>query len=127
MGPYSSSISITGIISSGSSGNEWFEELHNVSWFVDMVCERWQEVGRTLRDAAIGEIDLLAEKYGDELASNFDMWDPRGDESVGVSAEWEMTDNYFERLDGLKNWISERCDWLDGYFGSTETKYGTVK
>ena len=44
MGPYSSSISITGIISSGSSGNEWFEELHNVSWFVDMVCARMTEL-----------------------------------------------------------------------------------
>ena len=105
----------------------WMCRLMETRWFVDMVCERWQEVGHTLRDAAIAEIDRLGSLYGDELASNFDMWDPRGDDSVGISAEWEMTDNYAERLEGLKKWIGERCDWLDGYFGDTETRYNTVK
>ena len=45
---------------------------------------------------------------------------------MGNPSEWEDTDSYTERLDGLKKWIVERAEWLDGYFSDPETRYNTV-
>lgn len=58
MGPYSSSLTLTGIISHGTSGNEWFEELHDVKWFIDMVCIRMNEL-----EGAINEVLTQLCKY----------------------------------------------------------------
>ena len=106
--------------------NSWMCCLMRREWFVDMVAERWKEVGHDLRDAATEEIDRLTGEYGTELASNFERWDPVWDKTMGNPSEWERTDSYTERLDGLKKWIVERAEWLDGYFSDPETRYNTV-
>ena len=106
--------------------NAWMCRLMRREWFVDMVAERWSEVGHGLRDAATEEIDRLIEEYGAELASNFERWDPEWDGTVDGPSDWEDTDSYTERLAGLKKWITDRAEWLDGYFGDPETKYNTV-
>lgn len=106
--------------------NSWMCCLMRREWFVDMVAERWKKVGHDLRDAATEEIDRLTEEYGTELASNFERWDPVWDKTMGNPSEWERTDSYTERLDGLKKWIVERTEWLDGYFSDPETRYNTV-
>ncbi len=107
--------------------NSWMCCLMRREWFVDMVAERWNEVGLGLRDAATEEIDRIVGLYGDELASNYEIWDPRGDGTVNGPTEWERTDSYSERTEGLKKWIVERAEWLDSYFSDPETRYNTVE
>ena len=77
MGSYSSGIKITGLISNGTSGNEWFEELHDVPWFAEMVQARMNSLEDDLLECLVSleKYALALQPYADK---NNDLWNLYG-------------------------------------------------
>ena len=117
MGPYSSSLNLKGIISHGSSGNEWFEELHDVKWFIDMVCARMDEL-----EGAINEVSVQLCKYAMALKPyadrNNEFWELYGvnfHEYVSPQVSGLLF-TYDEHAAFLFNWIFYRWAEMRSYY-----------
>ena len=107
--------------------NEWFIYLMMQEWFVDMVVDRWNEVKDGLREAAIGEIDRIYSVFGDQMASNFDVWPVLGTRVLQEPSKIVSLETYKDHVDYLRNWLERRFDWLDGYFSDPETRYRSTE
>ncbi len=98
--------------------HEWFYLLMNCKWFCDMLLERWNEVKATLYAAADAEIDRIGSTFGDEIATNFDVWPIFGEQINQEPRAILRLKSYAEHVAYLKNWFKERYLYLDELFNS---------
>jgi hypothetical protein len=112
---------------SWSNSNPWFYRLMRRQWFVDLVIQRWNEIGKEITDAAIDRIDLLQEKWGDSvLKTNFDVWPILGTSFYPTPSSIARLKNYNSVIHQLRRWIQNRYVWLDDYFHDPTLCYSTV-
>ncbi len=90
----------------------WYSSLMSRKWFVDMVCERWEEVRDILEKTALDEIDMITACYTDEFFADMEYW------HLDYSAE-----AWLESTAGLRDWVVARFDFLDSWFSDPETRY----
>ena len=108
-------------------GNEWLCYLMRQRWFVDMVYKRWTEISDTLKEAALGEIDRIYNCFGDEIASNFEIWKIFGRKINQEPRQIMDLKSYKAHVDYLRDWLENRFEWIDGYFSDKTTKYKTTE
>ena len=122
MGGYSSGIKITGLISAGTSGNEWFEELHNVRWFVEMVQARMNSLEDDILDCLVmlRKYALALEPYANQ--SN-DRWDVFGvNYHYFVSPQVALLcSTYQEHIAFVHDWVLYRWQILREFYPATGT------
>lgn len=101
-----------------SRGNEldptlfWWDRLMEDGEFVYHQKQRWEELraGVFRTDVVLAFIDSTAEYLQEAQEINFTRWPILG-EYVWDNPYWG--DTYQEDLDYMKNWITERFDWID--------------
>lgn len=92
----------------------WWERLLEDPAFVNRLKTRWSELrGSTLADTAIlGKVDSYVTTLNQSKAasSNFGKWPIFG---TYVWPNKYVGNNYREEIDYLKQWVSDRTNWLD--------------
>lgn len=92
----------------------WWNRLLEDPTFVTRLKERWNELrGSTLADAAIlGKVDAYTTLLNDSgaIRSNFIIWPTFG---LYIWPNNFVGTNYTEDIAYLKDWISDRTQWLD--------------
>lgn len=80
---------------------------------VDDFQERWFELRQSFlhTDSIFARIDELTNEYSAAIERNYKVW-PVIDEIIFFQ-EGYVADSYKEEIDGLKNWIQGRADWID--------------
>ena len=121
MGPYSSSINITGIISAGTSGNEWYEQLHDVGWFVDMVCARMNALEDDL-NIVLTEYYKYAQalkEYADRNNEHFGIYGKNFHEYVSPQVSGLLF-TYDEHAGFVFDWVVYRWAEMRKYYPAHE-------
>ena len=86
-----------------------------------------EDMKDSLREAAIGEIDRIYSVFGDQMASNFDVWPVLGTRVLQEPSKIVRLKTYKEHVDYLRDWLERRFDWLDGYYSDPETRYKSTE
>jgi hypothetical protein len=105
--------------------NRWYYLMFKQKWFVDMVAARWNEVAKSMRDAALMEIDRIYNDFRDELLRNYTVWDVKKKTYSTDFDPPKVQDDYDEHVAFLKLYLSKRFLWLDDYFNS-DKKYEQI-
>ncbi len=100
--------------------HEWFYLMMNNEWFCDMLLERWNEVKVMLRDAALAELTRIGDIFGEEIATNFEVWPIFGQQINQEPRTITRLKSYDEHVAYLKSWFIERYQYLDELFNSDE-------
>jgi spore coat protein CotH len=106
--------------------NQWFTELMSNKWFVDLVSERLNEVGETMENLAISEIDRITECFSDQMEANFELWPIFGQKINQEPEAIRNLSSYSEHTAYLRNWVIHRFEWLTDYFNG-DSKYETTE
>lgn len=94
-----------------------FMALMKCDWFADLVAERWSEVGATLRDVALYEIDAVRRVYTDEIEKNYEKYPTLGKDEIPLPRSIARLTEYDKVADQLVEWVQKRWKWLDGKIG----------
>ncbi|MFT7120775.1 MAG: hypothetical protein ACJAZ9_000952 [Neolewinella sp.] len=91
----------------------WWDRLREDPEFLSLLAERWRTLrqGDFANDKLVATIDSLRNEMGDGVDRNFDRWDIIG---VDFWPQAFVGDTYDEDLDYLKDWVTDRADWMDG-------------
>ncbi len=99
--------------------HEWFYLMMNNDWFCDMLVKRWNEVKADLYTVA-DEITRINTHFGDEIATNFEVWQIFGTRINQEPNAIVKLKTYSEHAEYLKNWFVQRYNYLDALFNSDE-------
>ncbi|MGM9681836.1 MAG: CotH kinase family protein [Eubacteriales bacterium] len=108
------------------NSNPWFYRLMRRQWFVDRVIARWDEIGETMTRAALDRIELLHSTWGIYLKNNFSVWDILGTDFYPTPDSIARLTDYDEIVEQLKDWITNRYQWMDSYLHDPKHRYETV-
>ena len=101
-----------------SRGNEldptlfWWDKLMEDQEFKNQLKKRWLELRETvlITDNIFTQIDSIALFLDEAQERNFSRWPILGEHVWPNPYVW---DTYEKEIDYLKNWISDRFDWID--------------
>ncbi len=100
-----------------ASSNPFFIKLCGLDWFSDeLVKERWEEVGKKIYNAAIGEIERIYSAYADEFGRNFEIWELLGKSVYPCPDSIAKIETPDGSVNQLKEYIKERYEWLSREF-----------
>lgn len=105
----------------------WWNRLMQDEGFTQQLQSRWNELrSNTLSLVSInGDIDSLTAYISESKDRNYDTW--RGMFSNGVWPNgYPLADSYDGEISYMKDWISNRLDWLDANMGETREKVDYV-
>ena len=93
----------------------WFRRLFEDPEFAQRYVDRWSELRATVLATTnlLGRIDSIAAELGEAQARNFDRWPILG---VTVAPNWFVGDTYAEEVKWMKEWTSNRLDWIERQF-----------
>lgn len=99
-----------------TAGRYWWPRLMNDAMFGNEVYCRWDELKENiLNETKINSmIDSCINHMGPSIEHNFERWPVLG---VYVWPNNFIGDTYEEEITFLKNWISDRIEWLDLQWG----------
>lgn len=91
----------------------WWDRLREDPIFLDLLNDRWKSLRRNLfsDERLNGTIDSLVAEMGNAVDRNFNRWPVIGE------AIWPnvfVGDTYEAEVVYLKNWLTERTNWMDG-------------
>jgi hypothetical protein len=107
--------------------NRWFDLLMQKEWFVELVRNRWSEVGEELFTSAITEIDTLVGAYGEDFRLNFERWPCFGQKLNVEPWEVQQLEDFDAHVNYLVEWLTGRYEFLDEYLSDPEKAFSTVK
>ncbi len=96
----------------------WWQRLMQDTLFTQNLACRWQflRAGTLRTDSIFGAIDSMATVLAESQARNFQFWP-----ILGIYV-WPnpgpLPDTYAGEVQKMKNWVSERLDWLDIAFNT---------
>ena len=98
----------------------WFRRLFEDPEFAQRYVDRWSELRATVLATTnlLGRIDSIAAELDEAQARNFERWPVLG---VTVSPNWFVGDTYAEEVKWMKEWTSNRLDWIERQFLSPPT------
>ncbi len=99
----------------GESNYPWWRRLFQDDEFGLRYADRWFELRRDQfqTDRMLADIDDLAALLDESQVRNFDRWPILG---VYVWPNWFIAETYAEEIDWMKQWLTERLDWIDAQF-----------
>lgn len=90
--------------------NPWIKRLFEDSDFEQRVLDKFTTQYYDKRSEILGKIDCHASYIDTAQIANYEIWKTLG---VQVWPNPVWFDTYQEEVDHLKNWISDRMDWLN--------------
>ena len=93
----------------------WFRRLFEDPEFAQRYVDRWSELRATVLATTnlLGRIDSIAAELSEAQARNFERWPILG---VTVAPNWFVGDTYAEEVKWMKEWTSNRLDWIERQF-----------
>ncbi len=95
-------------------GETWSTYLLEDPEFRALFKKRWQEVGKTLVDVALAEIDRGYHLISPSAEQNFKRWDILGRKVAFERHDTVNYKTYESQIYYLENFILQRASWLDG-------------
>ena len=97
------------------SNYPWYGRLFEDDAFSLAYADRWYGLRRDefKTEKMLGDIDSYAALLDESQERNYDRWPVLG---VYVWPNWFIADTYDEEIDFMKNWLSDRLDWMDSQF-----------
>ncbi|MBQ7323040.1 MAG: CotH kinase family protein [Clostridia bacterium] len=108
-----------------NKGNPWFNLMRNVSWFNDMVCEKWAEIKEyKVLDNALALVAKEKATYKAYYTKNYQKWTQRLNGNMEVVSQLNSyrDANTAQGLasDYLTNWLTRRFAYLDSQWVKIE-------
>jgi len=96
-------------------GFKWYEALLKTKEFQDLLAARWtaHRKGPWSTAALHAEIDQTATLLQEAQKRNFEKWPVLGEYVWPNDFGHADRTTYEEEVEYLKNWIEDRCEWLD--------------
>jgi hypothetical protein len=93
----------------------WFRRLFEDPDFGQRYVDRWQQLRATVfaTTNVLSRIDALAAHLDESQKRNFRRWDILGRD---VSPNYFVGESYEEEIRWMKNWASNRLDWIEAQF-----------
>jgi hypothetical protein len=98
----------------------WWRLLFEEENFKNEIQKRWWELRENVlsKESVFSFIDLTTDTLNEAKDRNFELWGGPGDPYTGGGwfppiPEGMQVNNYEEEISYLKNWISDRIDWMD--------------
>ena len=107
----------TGLRAGTTGCNPWYGVLLQQSWFRKLVADRWNEL-KGLTDEIPSLIIAEAERGYNAYCRNFEKWKIFGTQINREPAAIRALKTYKEHYEYYAQWMQNRIDWLDSYFGS---------
>ena len=109
-----------------SQYHPWFTALTGYQWFREAVIVRWQEIRGQIDDNLVF-LREITDAAPQAFARNFEKWDIFG-QRINQEPEHIMAlDSWYEHIDALEAWLTERGLWLDECFSSADTFTAAVQ
>ncbi|MBQ8216230.1 MAG: CotH kinase family protein [Clostridia bacterium] len=122
MGSYSSGIHEEGLISAGSYGNEWFEAVHDLPWFVELVRARMNSLEDDITELT-ADLQKMALALKPHAERNNEKWDVFGvgyHEFVSPQVS-SLLATYDEHVAFIYDWILYRWNIIREWYPILET------
>ncbi len=94
------------------NSNPMLRKLMNCSFFSELVKNRFNKVGKDMKNSALKYIDTMIASFEDELASNFLIWPVLGKKYYPIPPSISSINSYIGNVQQLKNWIEDRYVFL---------------
>ena len=93
----------------------WFRRLFEDPDFGQRYVDRWQELRASVfaTPNVLGRVDALVKLLDESQQRNFRRWEIMGRD---VSPNYFVGESYKEEIDWMKNWASNRLDWIEAQF-----------
>ena len=93
----------------------WFRRLFEDPDFGQRYVDRWSELRATAFASSnlLGRINAIAAELGEAQVRNFERWPILG---VTVNPNWFVGDTYAEEVKWMREWTSNRLDWIERQF-----------
>jgi hypothetical protein len=93
----------------------WFRRLFEDPDFGQRYVDRWSELRATTFSSSnmLGRIDRIAAELDEAQVRNFERWPILG---VTVSPNWFVGDTYADEVKWMRDWTSNRLDWIERQF-----------
>lgn len=90
----------------------WWRRLMADDTFKKRLINRWEELRNTLItvEAFNERIDFFDEKIKIGMERNHSIWP---EEQITLDLDWASTNSYETDVEMLRQWISDRIDWID--------------
>lgn len=114
---------IFNVTDSCANSNPWLCYAVECDWIREMIKIRWNEKVeeiRTISDFVKNEAEQNADSYN----RNFETWNLLGSSIYNEPEEIAALSTHKAHAEYLADWISNRIEWLDGYFNSNEFTNG---
>ena len=114
---------IYNVANSNANSNPWFCHALQNDWFREAVAERWDEMYeevKTLPAFVTDEAQENARSYD----RNITKWNNIGKKVFSEPDSIVNLTSYQAHAAYLSNWLTQRIDWLDGYFASEDFANG---
>lgn len=91
----------------------WWSRMQEDPEFQQLLADRWRSLRQNgfSNDALETTVDSLRNILGDAPQRNFARWPVIGEP---VWPNFFVGDSYNEEVDFLKDWVTDRADWMDG-------------
>ncbi len=97
----------------GYVGITWMNYLMKDQAFMEKFTARWNEVKEQLLDKAIDSVDYMSELVKPSAEMNFEVWDILGESVSSQPSSHKKYDTYEKMIGRLKDFITNRYNWLD--------------
>lgn len=100
----------------------WWDRLFQDEQFAQQVKDRWEELRETQLSISslYSDIDSLTNHISDSKDRNYEVW--KGVFDSPVWPNQPLADSYEGEVTYMKDWLSDRLDWLDANMGATREK-----
>lgn len=122
MGSYSSGINEEGLISAGTYGNEWFEAVHDLDWFVELVRARMNSLEDDLTTVLVDlqKMALALKPYAEMNEERWGVFGVGYHEYVSPQVS-SLLGSYDEHVAFIYDWMLYRWDILRTWYPAKET------
>jgi predicted small lipoprotein YifL len=121
MGSYSSGINEEGLISAGTYGNEWFEAVHDLDWFVELVRARMNsledDLGAVLVD--MQKTAMALKPYAEENEERWGVFGVGYHEYVSPQVS-SLLGSYDEHVAFVYDWVLYRWNIMRSWYPEKE-------
>ena len=101
----------------------WIDELRQKDpEFIHIIQERWKEMKHALEELSGEKIDAYKELVSASQQADYDKWSQPESEYADV----QTADDYDAVVEDLKQYIIDRCAWIDAHMESVGILYYTV-